>query len=139
MDSSPPDLEFREYDDFGDRSRKSNKLQIFVMEPFCWHNLLFLENEQLFWQKLIQNLVQSKTLILSQICKALRIFQESYALSFYRSLNVLCKSNFLSQPENLTAFSAPSKTFVLGQKPILLNVNHLFVWHKMFVTATICK
>ena len=25
------------------------------------------------------------------------------------------------------------------QKPILLNANHLFVWHKMFVTATICK
>jgi len=39
----------------------------------------------------------------------------------------------------LTAFSASSKTFVPGQKPILLNANHLFVWHKMFVTATICK
>ena len=33
----------------------------------------------------------------------------------------------------------PSKTFVPAQKPILLNANHLFVWHKMFVTATICK
>ena len=38
--------------------------------------------------------------------------------------------NFLSQPKNLTAFSASSKTFVLAQKPILLNANHLFVWHK---------
>ena len=47
--------------------------------------------------------------------------------------------NFLSQPKNLTAFSASSKTFVLAQKTILLNANHLFVWHKMFVTATICK
>ena len=47
--------------------------------------------------------------------------------------------NFLSQPENLTAFSATSKTFVPAQKPILLNANHLFVLHKMFVTATICK
>ena len=47
--------------------------------------------------------------------------------------------NFLSQPKNLTAFSASSKTFVPEQKPILLNANHLFVWHKMFVTATICK
>ena len=47
--------------------------------------------------------------------------------------------NFLSQPKNLTAFSASSKTFVLEQKPILLNANHLFVLHKMFVTATICK
>ena len=46
---------------------------------------------------------------------------------------------FLSQPKNLTAFSAFSKTFVLAQKTILLNVNHLFVWHKMFVTATKCK
>ena len=32
--------------------------------------------------------------------------------------------------------SASSKTFVPAQKPILLNANHLFVWHKMFVTAT---
>ena len=47
--------------------------------------------------------------------------------------------NFLSQPKNLTAFSASSKTFVPAQKPILQNANHLFVWHKMFVTATICK
>jgi hypothetical protein len=47
--------------------------------------------------------------------------------------------NFLSQPKNLTAFSASSKSFVPAQKLILLNANHLFVWHKMFVTATICK
>ena len=53
---------------------------------------------------------------------------------------MFCASpNFLSQPKNLTAFSASSKTFVPAQKPILLNANHLFVWHKMFVTATICK
>ena len=48
-------------------------------------------------------------------------------------------SNFLSQPKNLTAFSASSIPFVPAQKPILLNANHLFVWHKMFVTTTICK
>ena len=47
--------------------------------------------------------------------------------------------NFLSQPKNLTAFSASSKTFVSAQKPILLNANHLFAWHKMFLTDTICK
>jgi hypothetical protein len=47
--------------------------------------------------------------------------------------------NFLSQPKNLTAFSASSKTVLPAQKPILLNANHLFVWHKMFVTATIYK
>ena len=43
--------------------------------------------------------------------------------------------NFWSQPKNLTAFSASSIPFVPAQKPILLNANHLFVWHKMFVTA----
>ena len=48
-------------------------------------------------------------------------------------------SNFLSQTKNLTAFSASSKTFVRAQKTILLNANHLFICHKMFVTATICK
>ena len=47
--------------------------------------------------------------------------------------------NALSQPENLTAFSASSKTFVPAQKPTLLNANYLFVWHKMFVTSTICN
>ena len=47
--------------------------------------------------------------------------------------------NILSQLKNLTAFSASLKTFVLAQKTIPLNANHLFVWHKMFVTATICK
>ena len=53
---------------------------------------------------------------------------------------ILCASpNFLSKPENLTAFSASSKTFVPAQKQILLNANHLFVWNKMFVTATICE
>ena len=57
----------------------------------------------------------------------------AHALSFYRSQNVL------SLPKKLTAFSASSKPFLLALKPILLNANHLFVWHKMFVTGTICK
>ena len=47
---------------------------------------------------------------------------------------MFCASpNFLIQPKNLTAFSASSETFVPAQKPILLNANHLFVWHKIFV------
>ena len=51
---------------------------------------------------------------------------------------MFCASpNFLSQPKNLTAFSVSSKTFVPAQKTILLNANHLFVWHKMSVTGTI--
>ena len=47
--------------------------------------------------------------------------------------------NVLSHSKNLIAFSAPSKTFVPAQKPILQNANHLLVWHKMFVAGTICK
>ena len=47
--------------------------------------------------------------------------------------------NFLRQPKNLTAFSASSKTFVLAQKTILLNANHLFVGQKSFVTGEICN
>ena len=41
--------------------------------------------------------------------------------------------------QGIRAFIASSKTFVQAQKTILLNANHLFVWHKMSVTATICK
>ena len=49
---------------------------------------------------------------------------------------MFCTSpNFLSQPKNMTAFSASSETFVLAQKPILMNANHLFVMHKMFGPA----
>ena len=43
-----------------------------------------------------------------------------------------------SQSKNLIVFSASSKTFVLAHKPILLNGNHLLVWHKMFGTGTKC-
>jgi len=44
---------------------------------------------------------------------------------------MFCASpNFLSQPKNLTAFSASSKKIVWAQKPTLLNANHLFVWQK---------
>ena len=64
---------------------------------------------------------------------------QSFALSFYRSKNVLCQSKFFEPAKNLTAFSASSKTFVLAQKPILLNAKHLYVWLKIFVTATISK
>ena len=46
----------------------------------------------------------------------------------YLGPKMFCASpNFSSQPENLTAFSASSKTFMPVQKTILLNANHLFV------------
>ena len=63
----------------------------------------------------------------------------SHALSFYRSQMFCAGPNVLSQPRNLIAFSASSKPFVPAQKTVLLNANHIFVWHKMFVTATIYK
>ena len=37
------------------------------------------------------------------------------------------RTKFLSQPKNLTEFSASPKTFVPAQKTILLNANHIFV------------
>ena len=62
----------------------------------------------------------------------MKLHPEIYALSFYRSQNVLCRS------KNLIIFSASSKTFVPAQKTNLLNGNHLLVWHKMFGTGTKC-
>ena len=46
--------------------------------------------------------------------------------------------NFLSQPKNLTAFSASSKSFVPAPKPILLNANHVLFWHKSFLRGAKC-
>jgi hypothetical protein len=57
-------------------------------------------------------------------------------LSIPKNLRTL-KTNF-EEADGL-GISASSKTFVLAQKPILPNANHLFVWHKMLVTGTICK
>ena len=75
-------------------------------------------------------------------CAATKVFEEALiTISILMSCpftgpKTFCAGpNFLSQPKDLTAFSASSKTFVPAQKPILLNANHLFVWHKMFVTA----
>ena len=42
---------------------------------------------------------------------------------------------YLSQPKNLTAFSASSKTFVPAKKPILLNSNLMQI---IFLTGTKC-
>ena len=59
---------------------------------------------------------------------------------------IFCASpNFLSQPKNLTAISASSKTFVPAQKNnftefklsffLAQHVNRFFVWHKKFGPA----
>ena len=78
----------------------------------------------------------------------------TYALSFYRSQNVLGWSKFFVPDQKFIYIFWQSQTFcarqkdnlhsvklvfVPAQKPILLNANHPFVWHEMFVTATICK
>ena len=77
----------------------------------------------------------SKTFVLAQ--KPVLLMPCLFMPCPFTGLKMFCVSpNFLSQPKNLTAFSASSKTFVLA---ILLNANHLYVWHKMFVTATICE
>ena len=61
---------------------------------------------------------------------------DSKQISPFTGPKIFCASpNFLSHPKSLTAFSASSKTFVPAQKLILLNGNHLFVWHKMFGPA----
>ena len=54
----------------------------------------------------------------------------------FTGLKMFCAGpNSLSQPKTLTAFSASSKTYVPAQKTILLNANHLFVWHQKFEPA----
>ena len=95
----------------------------------CWSKL-FLSDQNLF-----------------RYCARPKLFVPDQKMIFfvfmpcpYAGPKMFCAGpNFLSQPKNLTAFSASSKTFVQAQKPILLNANHLLVWHKMFVTGTICK
>ena len=85
-------------------------------------------------------LIQKHSIIQIFLIKHLfRNQMHSNALSFYRqnrSQNVLCRSKFFIQSENLTAFSASSNTFVPAQKNILLNPNHTFVRRKIYVTAT---
>jgi hypothetical protein len=109
---------------------------------------LLYENHLLVWHKKIGTGVICKSVfgMAQKIWTSPKYFgtrkrtgQKSYALSFTGRKMFFAGPNFLSQPKNLTAFRASSKTFVQAQKPILLNANHLLVWHKMFVTGTICK
>ena len=61
------------------------------------------------------------------------------AVKFLGWLKTIGVAQNILGPVKGQGICASSKTFVLAQKPILMNANHLFVWHKMFVTATICK
>ena len=89
-----------------------------------WHYVTFKDE-----------LTKTKCVLINQDCNSLRLMP----CPFTGPKMFFAGPNFLSQPKNLTAFSASSKTFVPAQKTILLNANHLFVWYKMFVTPTICK
>ena len=112
-------------------------------------NLLCKHKKQFYWMQIIF-LSGTKWLWLPQYVNNFLVWHKKFgpAQNFLGPVkgqgitgpNFFCAGpNFLSQPKNLTAFIASSKTFVPAQKPILLNANHLFVWHKMFVTDTICK
>ena len=46
---------------------------------------------------------------------------------------------FWASPKTWLHLVPPQKLLCWHKKTILLNAKHLFVWHKMFVTATICK
>ena len=71
--------------------------------------------------------------------KCLKLVQLTYALSFYRFQNVLCRFKFFEPAQKFDCIQCLLKTFVLAQKAILLNANHIFGWHKMYATDTICK
>ena len=53
--------------------------------------------------------------------------------------NVLCLSKFYESAQTFDCIQCLFKNFCARIKTILLNANHLFVWHKMFVTSTISK
>ena len=78
----------------------------------------------------------SKFIVRCTGTRLIYIFVHSCLVLLLTGPKTFCASpNFLSQLKNLTAFSPSSKTFVPAQKTILLNANHLFVWHKKFGQA----
>ena len=75
-------------------------------------------------------------------CASVKVFEEALnAVKFLGWLKIFGPAQNILRPVKGQGkgISASSETFVPAQKPILLNANHLFVWHKMFVTGTICK
>ena len=86
--------------------------------------------------------VYNKTLTHFQKVKTLdqpEIIFELYALSFYRSQNVLCRPKFFEPAQKFDCIYYLIKNFFAGTNKILLNANHHFVWQKMFVTGKIWK
>ena len=73
-------------------------------------------------------------------CAGTKVFEEALnAIKFLDWLKTFGPAQNILGPVKGQGISASSKTYVPAQKTILLNTNHLFVWHKMLVTATICK
>ena len=65
-------------------------------------------------------------------CAGTKVFECLVLLQVPKCFVPTAGPTFLSKLKNLTALSAFSKTNST-------ECNHLFVWHKIFVTATICK
>ena len=65
------------------------------------------------------------------------------SIHFWNSVLSLYETRYFSWCQQGIAFwlhlVPPQKLLCRHKKPILLNANYLFVWHKMFVTVTICK
>ena len=51
----------------------------------------------------------------------------------------LCRSKFFEPVPKIDCISCLFKTFCAGTKTNFTECTYLFVWRKMFVTATICK
>ena len=71
-----------------------------------------------------------KWLVLSQVPKC---FWSKFFVPDQKSIYILWQSQTFCarQKDDLHSIKL---VFVPAQKPILLNANHIFVWHKMFVT-----
>ena len=63
----------------------------------------------------------------------------SYAMSFYRSQNVLCRSNFFVSHKKFIYILCQSQKFCATQKNYLHSVKLFFCWHKRFWRGTKCS
>ena len=68
----------------------------------------------------------------------LKLKLNKHALSFYRSQNVLGRSNFFCARPKIELHLVPLQKYLYRHKNWIY-ANHLLVWHKKFGTSTICK
>ena len=60
------------------------------------------------------------------------LLSNAYALSFYRSQNILCPSKLFGPDQTLNCIYCCTKGFCASTKTKFTNGNHLLVWHKKF-------